>query len=183
MLESISAFIAALKAATPQILLGVSIASAVLLFSSPGYLDSLGLRTIVDANRPLVGGLFLISVSVLLSQLLWFLRPYLSWPLRAYLQSREQERTLKELGPDEKAYLFRYIKEQRTTQYFRIDDGVAQGLVRKRVIFQSAAVGYMEDGWAFNLSDWARRDLSKSPELLDGAGALPDDLPGGASPY
>ncbi len=90
---------------------------------------------------------------------------------------------MRELLPDEKAYLMRYISEQQNTQYFRLDDGIAQGLVVKHVIYQAAAVGDLYDGFAYNLQPWARRYLAKHPEALDGANNPPEPLLGGASPW
>lgn len=183
MLESISGFLAALKAATPQILLGVVLATGILVFGPTSLTEALGMRAFLDTNRPLIGAAFLGGVSILFAQAAWWLSKHLGWPLRTFLERRRRAEALRELAPDEKAYLLRYVSEQKTTQYFRIDDGVAQSLVLKGVIFQSASVGYMHDGWAFNLTDWARKALVKDQSLLSGAGELPEELVGGASTW
>lgn len=183
MLESISGFLTALKAATPQILLGVALASGLLVFGPPSVVEALGMRLLLESNRALFGIAFLGSVSILFAQAAWWLGKHIGWPLRALLENRRRSEALRELAPDEKAYLLRYVLEQRTTQYFRIDDGIAQSLVSKGVIYQSASVGYIHDGWAFNLTDWARKALSKDKSLLSGAGELPEELVGGASTW
>ncbi len=104
-------------------------------------------------------------------------------PFTAIQRMRRQARLMAELMPDEKAYLLRYITEQQNTQYFRIDDGIAQGLVAKLIIYQSASIGDLYDGFAYNLHPWARRYLVKHPEALNGASKLPDPLPGGNSAW
>ena len=182
-LESISGFLAALKAATPQILLGIALACAVLIFGPSALIASFGLDPFLEANRPLVGATLLGSCSVLLAQAIWWVAKHAAWPINAALEYRRRIDVLRDLAADEKAYLVRYIAEQRTTQYFRIDDGVAQGLALKTIIFQSASVGYMHDGWAFNLNTWARRALNKEPSLLAGAAELPEELVGGATSW
>jgi len=90
---------------------------------------------------------------------------------------------MRELLPDEKAYLLRYVTEQQNTQYFRLDDGIAQGLVVKHLIYQAAEVGDLCDGFAYNLQPWARRYFAKHPDALDGANKPPDPLPGGATAW
>jgi hypothetical protein len=181
LLDSLSGLLTALKAATPPILIGIALACGVLLFAPPEFNDKIGLGQFVTANKAPIGAVFLGSSCVLLAQLIWWARQYLIWPLRAWQLGQNHRSLLRELTPDERAYLVRYITEHKNTQYFRIDDGIAQGLVAKQIIYQSASVGYMEDGWAYNLQPWARRLLSKEPSLLNGAGELPEVLLGGRS--
>jgi hypothetical protein len=182
-IESISSFLAALKAVTPQVLIGVAVFCGVLLFSSPHFVVNLGLGGFVGANRAYLGAGFIGSICILASQLLWWLKGSFLAPVTAIRRLLRRSKVMRELLPDEKAYLLRYITEQQNTQYFRIDDGIAQGLAAKHVIYQAASVGDLYDGFAYNLQPWARRYIARHPETLNGANQPPDPLPGGASTW
>lgn len=183
MLESISSFLAAVKAMTPQILIGIAIFCGVLLLSSPSFTGTLGLTGIISANRAYLGVAFVASLCILLSQFFWWAKDFLLHPVRVFRRSRQRDLLMSELTPDEKGYLLPYISETKNSQYFRMDDGIAQGLVAKGIIFQSATVGYLHDGWAYNLQPWARRYFAKHTDALVGASEPPEPLPGGASQW
>ncbi len=180
MIESVTAFLTSLKAVTPQILIGIVAFCATLLFSPMAFTAKLGLADLINANRAYVGSAFVASCCILLSQFAWWAKNFLLHPVISFRRSRRQARAMSELTPDEKAYLLPYVTETKNTQYFRIDDGVSQGLAAKGIIFQAASVGYMEDGWAYNLQPWARRYLAKHPDTLSGANEPPEPLMGGA---
>ncbi len=183
MLESVSALLASLKAATPQILIGVAACCGILLFSPQSFLDTLGLNETVSSNRAAIGAGFIGTVCVLVAQFLWWSKAFLLKPIHMFRRYRREVQLMSELTPDEKAYLLPYIAGSKNTQYFRIDDGISQGLADKGIIFQSASVGYMEDGWAYNLQPWARRYLMGHPHVLDGANEPPEPLPGRAASW
>lgn len=183
MIESISSFLASLKAVTPQVLIGVAVFCGVLLFSSQHFVAALGLDGFVSTNRVYIGVGFIGSICILASQLLWWLKGSLLAPISTIRRVLGRSKVMRELLPDEKAYLLRYVTEQQNTQYFRLDDGIAQGLVIKHLIYQAAAVGDLYDGFAYNLQPWARRYFAKHPDALDGANKPPDPLPGGATAW
>lgn len=183
MLESISSLLASLKAATPPVLIGIALFCAALLFSPIVFTAKLGLGAFIENYRAYLGGGFAASACILLAQFLWWLKDHLLATINALRRSRNRKHLVSELTPDEKAYLVRYIEERQNTQYFRIDDGISRGLEAKGIIFQASNVGYMLDGWAYNLQPWARRYLSKHPEALAGANEPPEALPGGAPSF
>jgi len=73
-IESISSFLASLKAVTPQVLIGVAVFYGVLLFSSWRFVAALGLDGFVDTNRVYIGVGFIGSICILASQFLWWLK-------------------------------------------------------------------------------------------------------------
>jgi hypothetical protein len=182
-IESITGFFSALKGATPQILFGIALATGILVFGSPTLLAALGLKSVIEAYRAIAGAVFLIASCILLAQAVWWFGKSLTAPFHWLLRMKRRTEVLRNLTPDEKAYLVRYIQEQQNTQYFRIDDGIAMGLAAKGVIYRPAQVGDLYDGFAFNLSEWSRRALSRDTSLLAGSGKLPDVLPGGAAAW
>jgi hypothetical protein len=75
---------------------------------------------------------------------------------------------LHRLTEDEKQILRFYFAKETKTNVLRIDDGVVQGLVAARIIYQSARMGNILEGFAHNISDFAWDYLHEHQELLDG---------------
>lgn len=90
-----------------------------------------------------------------------------AWKSRKSRLVREQR--LRELTPDEKAYLATYVLEHANTCYFEPKDGIAGGLSAKNMIYRSSGVFNMMQGVPHNIQPWAKDYLSAQPELLAGA--------------
>jgi hypothetical protein len=75
---------------------------------------------------------------------------------------------LHRLTEDEKMILRFYFAKETKTNVLRIDDGVVQGLVSAGIIYQSASMGHILDGFAHNISDFAWDYLHEHIDLLDG---------------
>lgn len=72
---------------------------------------------------------------------------------------------LKNLSNDEKEILIPYIRQRVRTQYHSIDNGVANGLEAKHVLYQASSVG--NGGFPYNIQDIAYDYLLKHPQLLE----------------
>ena len=75
---------------------------------------------------------------------------------------------LHSLTEDEKQILRFYIAENTRANTLRIEDGVVQGLISDRIIYQSASLGSILDGFAHNINDFAWDYLHVNPHLLEG---------------
>ena len=75
---------------------------------------------------------------------------------------------LNRLTEDEKQILRFYLAENTRANMLRIEDGVVQGLKADGIIFQSASLGNVLEGFAHNISDFAWDYLHINPHLLDG---------------
>lgn len=184
MLEALTGFLSGLKQASPALLLGFALASGLMLFTPDSFVATLGLDAFRHANKPYIGGTFVVSLAILLAQSLF----HLGASIKSLFAKREARRKaaqaeaarhkeLHELTPDEKAYLVPYIFGDENTQYFLIEDGVAGGLTAKRIIYQASKIGSIVDGWAFNIQPWAKAYLKANPELLEGANPNPEGPP------
>lgn len=169
---------------SPAILLGSALASGLVLFSSEPFMETLGLDAFRVANKPYIGGAFVVSIALLLShstfQLVSFAKGIVSARTakkRAAAAEKARKQKLHELTPDEKAYLVPYVVEDANTQYFLIEDGVVGGLVQNGVLYQSSQIGSLVDGWAFNLQPWAKTYLKENPNLLEGFNPNPQGPP------
>ena len=184
MIEALASILSALRQTTPAILLGITIATGILLFSPSGFVDTLGMAEFRNSNRSWIGLAFLVSLSILLGQLAFYiagvansLREEKQEKERRKQSLRQKQQQLHNLSADEKAYLAPFILDDESTQYFLIEDGVAGGLTAKGVIYRSSQVGSLVDGWAFNIQPWAKEYLAQNPELLAGANPNPQGPP------
>lgn len=179
MLEHLATIASTLKSISPKAAAITAIACGILLALPPAMLSTLGLVNFVDSARPYLGAGLVTSVAILAALGLWWAGTQVLKITASKAALRVHRNHLKELTPEERAYLLPYIEGQMNTLYFRLDDGIAMGLVAKEILFRSAPVGYEIRGWAHNMHPWARRHLSSNRHLLDGAGKPPEMLPGG----
>lgn len=88
---------------------------------------------------------------------------------------KRRAKWLTSLTPDERGRLLPYIRDQRASVRFPIEDGVVGGLVGKGILFRASNVGHAISGFAFNVQPWAREELERHPELLSGAEEIQRD--------
>ncbi len=62
-----------------------------------------------------------------------------------------------------------YVAENTRANTLSIEDGIVQELVAERIIYRSASVGNMLEGFAHNISDIAWDYLHVYPQLLEGS--------------
>ena len=113
---------------------------ATLLFAPPQWLAVFGLDAWVQAHRPLIGGAFLVSVT-----LVGFILTT-RWLLRHRVRTR-----LKEATHDELAVLAQFKARGSRTLLLSPMDPAVSGLVADGVLYRTGAVGTL-DGMAYTLS-------------------------------
>jgi hypothetical protein len=159
---------------SPRQLVAVLLASGFLVFAPDRFLEPLGLLAFRNAYRVWLGVPFLGAAALLgghvLAAIGGFVRQRFTW--RRNL--RRHQRALHVLSPAERQVLRGYVFENTKTQYFALDNGVAQGLVSAGVLFRSANVGDIITGFPFNIQPWAWQYLQLNRHLLI---ELPIDLP------
>jgi len=184
MLEAWSGFLGALKQTSPTVFLGLAFSCGLILFGNVDLLENLGLLEFRNSNKGYIGTVFVGSASLVVAQSIAQCGKFI---LSVFKQQRERkkieldlknsQKMLHELTPDEKAYLVGYIFQDKGTQYFLIEDGIAQGLAAKQIIYRASQIGNMVDGWAFNIQPWARDYLRANKNLLEGFNPHPQGPP------
>lgn len=157
----------ALKLA-PRYLVALGAAAAFLLFSSVDLLKKLGVLKFTEDYRMWLGLTLILSSSLFIVSFAidifgWFQRKRRAARFRKHATKR-----LNSLTEEEKQILRFYVAKQSKSNVLRIDDGVVKGLVSAGIIYQSAALGNMLEGFAHNISDFAWEYLHEHPEVLDG---------------
>ncbi len=139
-----------------------------LLLGSPQLLERLGVAQFAQDHRAALGLIFIASVALLAVSLAgWLIRFVVRWWRKRKLYVGMQER-LQRLTEDEKQILRYYFVQQSRAKTLRVDDGVVQGLVAAGVIYRSASLGNLTEGFAHNISDLAWDYLHVHPHLLLG---------------
>jgi hypothetical protein len=168
MIEAISDLLSSIKQTSPVVFTGAAIACGIILFGQEKFLSQLGLLEFRDIYKSHIGATFIFSISLVSSQAVVALYKYIRKRLSWSLNSKRRIESLSKLTPDEKAYLVPFIHEQKTTQYFLMDDGVKGSLEAKNILHRASNMGDLVNGWPYILHPWAKEHLEMNPNLLDG---------------
>jgi hypothetical protein len=157
----------ALKLA-PRYLVALGIVAAFLLFGSDTWIKSFGLSEFVQKYRPwlsliFIGSSVLFAVDRCIAVFAWASGHSAHSKVKKAIIER-----LNNLTEEEKQILRFYFAKNTKTNVLRLDSGVVQGLAEMGIIYQSANMGDILDGFAHNISDFAWNYLNQHPHLLAG---------------
>ncbi len=152
----------------PRYLIAVGLVAGLILFGGTEFQETLGFSQFAKDQRAILGILFLSSVILLLiaiggGGIDWIKR---FWRKRVFHKGIMKR--LQRLTEDEKQILRYYIAKDTRSNMLSIEDGVVQGLVSDRIIYRSASLGNMHEGFAHNISTFAWDYLHVYPETLNG---------------
>ena len=148
-------------------LLAISVATGVCLFAPQAFLESIGFGKAVDDFRWVFGTLFLLTSSYLAALASWAIKDLSVAALVKRQKKLVRIISLKELTPQEQAYLVAYIDDDANTDLFELEDGIIGGLAAKGILYQSSKVFDLVEGVPWNMHPWAKRYLKEHPELLN----------------
>lgn len=152
----------------PRYMILVTVICGALLFMSEGFSVRLGVKDLVDSQRQWLGIGLVVSVSIWGVSIFSFLW---NWASGKYYGKKIHNMMIEKLcslTENEKQILRYYLATDSRANTLKIDDGVVQELVRKRIIFQSASLGNMMEGFAHNINEAAWDYLHVHPHVLDG---------------
>ncbi|QDI05423.1 hypothetical protein E4A48_18645 [Xanthomonas cerealis pv. cerealis] len=152
----------------PRYLIAVAIVSGALLFLPDTWLQRIGLDKFVTANRQWLGLTFLVSavlwcVSAISTCWDWAAGQFFQRSVRKHIAQK-----LCSLTEDEKQILRYYFAKETRANMLKVDDGVVQGLVANRIIYRSASMGSLLEGFAHNITDAAWDYIHANPHILQG---------------
>lgn len=153
----------------PRYLAPVGLVAAMLLFVPQEYLQVVGVHQLAQDYRPVLGLALLFCIATLVMLVGHALWRSTGSRWRRYKFRRCIHQRLGRLSEDEKQILRFYISQQTRANTLRIDDGVVQGLVAAGVIYRSAQIGSLVDGFSHNISEIAWKHLDKNEVLLEGS--------------
>jgi hypothetical protein len=160
-----------LKLSTPQ-LFWLSLFSSVVLsllgFAPEDALGALGLHDFRTEYRTGIGLLWILSLSGLVVTAGKSAFEWIKAEITFTRRIRRLQKRLHRLTLPERAILRKYIMQDTHTQYLSLRDGVAQGLVQKRIIYHPLNSFGDVSSLPHNIEPWAWEYLKKHPELLKG---------------
>lgn len=152
---------------SPKYILPLFVLTASLLFLPTTYLARFGIDVLVASYRMWIGLVCLSSFSLLISHFGFWIKDKLIASKRTRQFLKLAKASLHNLTPAEKAVLAEFILLQTKSMNLDFQSGVTNGLEHARIIYRSASVGSLLDGFAYNLQPWAWEELNKHPELLE----------------
>lgn len=166
--EAVKSLIEVLKLA-PKYLVAVALIAGALIFLPESWLQLLGLQEISTQYRAWFGLAFLISSGVcIVAVASWIINWVLNIFRRRHVQRFVIEK-LHNLTEDEKQILRYYFVKGTKSNTLKIDDGVVQELVTYSIIYRSAQLGNMLEGFSHNISDLAWDYIHLNPAILQGS--------------
>lgn len=145
---------------SPKYLLPISLICGFLIFSNQPVLDLFGVNDLVINFRPVIGIVFLVSSTLVISDLIIKVFNH----LKKYIKVRHDYKHLKDrlnkMTPDEKDIILSYLYNNSRTLYLPITNGIVNELVAFGIIYQASKVGEVES-WAFNIQPWVWNYLEK----------------------
>jgi hypothetical protein len=152
----------------PRYIVGIGLIAGFMLWADSRILEELGLYEISIAFKSYLGFAIVFSgafsfVYIFLAIKNLIIENYQKREFRKAIDKR-----LAALTEDEKQILRYYFAKNTRANSLRVDDGVVQGLVAARIIYRSATIGDMVDGFAFNITDYAWEQIHKNPQFLEG---------------
>lgn len=151
---------------SPRYLVPVAAATGFLVFAPDVAIAKVGLAALKKTYDSWIGGAFLLSSVLLVSQsafgvLAWF---------RGILDRRawygEATQRLHKLSRDEQHVLQPYLVEQVVTRNLDFMNGAVSTLEHEGIITKAASIGSLLEGWPYRIQDWALNYLMVHPELL-----------------
>jgi hypothetical protein len=152
----------------PRYLIAVAVICALLLFAPQSLQDTLGTAKFVDSYRQWIGLAMICSLGI------WIVvvtTDGLNWVKRLWGRKQRQKKIANRLGnltEPEKQILRYYIAMNTRGNKLRTESGDVMALVHAEIIYRSAAVGSVLEGFAHNISDFAWDYIHSNPHVLDG---------------
>lgn len=145
----------------------VLVITSILLFGEASLLQKIGLAEARETFRLWIGILWLLSVSLVVTELFYPIYKWISQKIEFRVNLKEMHKRLHHLSPDEKEFLAVYIINNTKTQSADISDGVANGLKGLNIIYRASNVAYHFKTFPFNIQPWAWEYLKEHPECLE----------------
>lgn len=153
----------------PRYLIAVAIVCGLLLFSPPGLQKTLGVESFVSAQRQWLGLALIGSLGI------WLVTAgsnIFQWVKGHWDRRRRRKRVVERLNnltEPEKQILRYYFAKNTRGNKLRIESGDVQALRNSGIIYQSASLGSLLDGFAHNITDFAWNYINSNPHVLEGS--------------
>lgn len=133
-------------------MVSLSLCIAAILFAPEQWAKQLYLDAFRDNFGPFLGAGLVLLVFLFLGRSIKMVVDKLTRWLNNRKEDRLLQGHLKELTPEEKAYLVPFIADQKNTVHARIQDGIMNGLEAKMIVGRASNLGELYGrGFPYNL--------------------------------
>ncbi len=153
----------------PRYVLPIVIVAFALLLLPPPILAKFGVDSFVSRYRMWVGLVALVGTALVMSHIATSAWRWLSKCRRANRLLRLGKAYLEQLTLEEKQVLAPYLARGTKSAKLDCSDGVIQGLERNMVIMRVSGVSDRGLHFAYNIQEWAWKELCDHRELLEPA--------------
>ena len=150
---------------SPKYLIPISLVSGLLIFANEKLLNTFGLSLLVNNGRPWIAIIFLISTALIASNFIVWWGGIIAKKISQTRKKNIYKNKLHKLSPDEKRILLSYLLRNTRTQTFPFNDGRLAELIHYQIIYESSAIGDIND-WQYNIQPWAWDYLLKHQDEL-----------------
>lgn len=150
-----------------SILVSLVLVIGLILFLPNDIATQLSINEFRGRYRIYLGPSFLILLFMVAARIIASIGRWIKNKIRKHRNEKMRLDMLLGLTIDEKELLSQFIVEGKNTVTCPIDDGVAGGLLAKRIIYRASNAGNLLYGFPYNLRPWARDHLEMFPALLD----------------
>ena len=141
--------------------------SSILLFSSNELITQLGLTKIKEITQPWVGGIWIISLAILVSEIAHPIYQFLANKVKSWSNLKNGHARLNQLTPDEKVFLKYYIEQDTRTNSSKYSNGVVKELEAVGIVRRASQMASYHDVFPYNIQPWAWEYLKKNPTVLE----------------
>lgn len=163
-----------LNLVSPRYLVPIAAATGLLIFAPDPAIAKVGLTTLKKTYEAWIGGGFLFSSVLLISQAFFGIFTGVRRIRARRAWRREAIQRLHQLSAEEQYVLQPYLVERVVTRNLDFTNGAVSTLEHEGIITKAASIGHILDGWPYRIQDWALNYLMLHPELL---GLITNRLP------
>lgn len=150
----------------PKYLIGLTIVTGILIFGQNNIISSLGLTSFVSEYRKWIGIIFLLSLCFTIVDLGEFIFKKVNKEIATLKIKHFGIKKLKNLTPEEKSILGRYIFKETKTQNMSLEYGAKNDLEQYNIIYRSSNIGRERTGFSYDIQPWGWDYLNNHNELL-----------------
>ncbi|QTH63356.1 superinfection exclusion B family protein [Psychrosphaera ytuae] len=140
--------------------------TSTILFSGDEFLYKLALIEAKNSLQIWISLIWLISISVLLSESIFPAFKWISQKIKWHFKLKSYQQRLHALTVEEKKLLSEYIDRNTRTTSIKYSNGVAKELEAAMVIRRASNLAHYHDVFPYNIQPWAWDYLNKNPELI-----------------
>jgi hypothetical protein len=153
---------------SPKYLIPIAFVSGFIVFAKEKTLSFFGLLEIVARVKPWISIIFLLSIALILSSLIFLITNIAKSKIANNQKTKKGYEKLNSLTPSERQFLKFYIREDHLTQYCPYGQlAELTELLAYEIVYEPASTADMFK-WPININPWAYKYLKENHQKIFG---------------